>query len=210
MNTPLKNDLKSFLSRLCNDSYAGTMFEGDADTLRDAIAYIDLNERIKLRAAAPKECATAMTDDVIYQMAKDAGFFLHDEQLKLEFPIGYSEAQKRMLKFARAIIAQSTPAAVAQEPVARITGAELGYLKNNCIDELLPVGTELYAAPQQPVAAIEPMPQPLIVDASHPNPAYVTLGFADKMERVAFMKAVQSQPSASTTVMQDEVKNEPE
>lgn len=55
---------------------------------------------------------TVLTDDAIYQMAKDAGFFLHDEQLKLEYPIGYSEAQKRMLKFARAVIAAATPGQV--------------------------------------------------------------------------------------------------
>lgn len=53
MNHPLKSDLQSFLDRLRNDSYAGTMFEGDADTLRDAIAYIDRGERIRRAASSP-------------------------------------------------------------------------------------------------------------------------------------------------------------
>lgn len=53
MNTPLKSALQSFLDRLCNDSYAGTMFEGDADTLRDAIAYIDRGERIRRAQPSP-------------------------------------------------------------------------------------------------------------------------------------------------------------
>lgn len=52
MNSPLKSALQSFLDRLCNDSYSGTMFEGDADTLRDAIAYIDRGERMRRAAAA--------------------------------------------------------------------------------------------------------------------------------------------------------------
>jgi hypothetical protein len=52
MNHPLKSDLQSFLDRLCNDAYAGTMFEGDADTLRDAIAYIDRAERVRRGAAS--------------------------------------------------------------------------------------------------------------------------------------------------------------
>ena len=47
MNHPLKSALQSFLDRLCNDSHSATMFEGDADTLRDAIAYIERNERQK-------------------------------------------------------------------------------------------------------------------------------------------------------------------
>jgi hypothetical protein len=44
-NTPLKNELKSFLSRLCNDERSSCMFEGDADTLRDAIAFCDSAQR---------------------------------------------------------------------------------------------------------------------------------------------------------------------
>lgn len=52
MNSPLKSALQSFLDRLCNDSYSGTMFEGDADTLRDAISYIDRGERMRRAAAA--------------------------------------------------------------------------------------------------------------------------------------------------------------
>lgn len=45
MNTELKNNLKSFLGRLCNDTRSAVMFEGDADTLREAIALCDSAER---------------------------------------------------------------------------------------------------------------------------------------------------------------------
>lgn len=111
-----------------------------------------------VRAAAPKECATAMTDDRIMEITRDmcADF---------RWP-------STAIDIARAIIAQSTP-----------------------------------AAPQQPVAAIKSLHDKQIIDLvggySFKN------GVGDRVFKTddELIRFVRQLPSASTTVMQDEVKN---
>jgi hypothetical protein len=49
--------LQSFLDRLKNDARSGLMFEGDGDTLREAMTYIRHSEAMK-RLAAPLEGKT--------------------------------------------------------------------------------------------------------------------------------------------------------
>ena len=67
MNNELKSALKSFLDRLIEHSQTcvipAELYEGDADTLRDAIAYVDHNERQAIAQTAPAVAGEAIPND---------------------------------------------------------------------------------------------------------------------------------------------------
>lgn len=86
--------------------------------------------------------------------------------------------------------AQQQAEPVAQKPVATVRVSHEGYSMelSKYIAYALPEGLhDLYAAQQQaePVA----LPVPSVLDRSHPNRAYVTLGFFDEAQCDAFVEA---------------------
>lgn len=85
MNSALKNRLKSFLDRLCNDSRSGTMFEADADALREAISMCDLCHTLEKELAEVRAELAAAREAIKTLLSKVPNIdYQHDSQCMSE------------------------------------------------------------------------------------------------------------------------------